>query len=85
MSSRLLLPGTTDETLDTLVRSYAAGQTVRVVNFHATPRYRAEEYRRQIAAYARHFAPMNEGDLDEVFAGRSLDGPIALRQCGDQQ
>lgn len=69
MATRLLLPGTADEAIEAIVRGYAAGGAVRVVNFHATPSYRAEEYRRQIALYARYFTPMNEGDLDEVFAG----------------
>src|SRR4028119_1630010 len=47
----------------------AAGRVLRVVNFHATPRYRAEEYRRQIAAYARLFEPITFQKFDSAFDG----------------
>ena len=65
----LRLPGTFDETLSSLVSGLAAGRVMRVVNFHATPRYREEEYRRQIAAYARLFEPITHLNFDSAFDG----------------
>lgn len=51
-------------------RGIRAGRTVTVVNFHATPSYRRDEYRRQIEGYARHFSSVSASDLDDYFAGR---------------
>jgi len=42
---------------------------MRVVNFHATPRYRETEFRRQMEAYARHFAPITRANFDAAFDG----------------
>ena len=41
---------------------------IRAVNFHLTPRTRAAEYERQLEHYSRHFAPVNEDDLDEYLS-----------------
>ena len=69
----LRLPGTADETLGALVSGLAAGRVLRVVNFHATPRYRREEYQRQIAAYARLFAPITPENFASAFDGTWAD------------
>lgn len=66
---KLRLPGSADETLGSLVAGLAAGRVLRVVNFHATPRYRAEEYRRQLAEYARLFEPITHLNFDRAFDG----------------
>lgn len=70
---RLRLPGTVDETLGALVGGLAAGRMIRVVNFHATPRYRADQYRRQLEAYARLFAPITHLNFDSAFDGSWSD------------
>lgn len=38
---------------------------IRTVNFHNTPKTRAAEYERQLAAYSAAFSPVNEDDLDQ--------------------
>jgi peptidoglycan/xylan/chitin deacetylase (PgdA/CDA1 family) len=67
--AELLMPGTAEAMLEQLVGGMAAGRVLRVVNFHATPRYRAEEYRRQFAAYARLFEPITFQNFDRAFDG----------------
>ncbi|RKH79968.1 hypothetical protein D7Y13_43425, partial [Corallococcus praedator] len=70
---KLRLPGSAEEMLGALVGGLAAGRVLRVVNFHATPRYRTEEYRRQIEAYARLFAPITYQNFDSAFDGTWAD------------
>lgn len=43
------------------------GAYLRVVNFHNTPRRYEAQYEAQIRAYAEHFAPVTEGDLEQLF------------------
>ena len=47
----------------------ARSRAVRVVNFHATPRYREAEYRRQIAEYALRFEPITNANLASAVNG----------------
>lgn len=42
---------------------FAGGPTLTAINFHNTPRHRADEYDRQFALLAEHFAPTSEDDL----------------------
>lgn len=70
MSSELLMPGPANDTISSLVDGHSQGRGICVVNFHATPSYRTEEYRRQLALYAEKFRPMNENNLEDVFAGK---------------
>lgn len=49
------------------VRALGAGQFLRVVNFHNTPRWHAADYERELEAYARAFAPVTVEDLDLLF------------------
>jgi hypothetical protein len=65
----LLLPGSFDEAIDDLLRGLSAGRMLRVVNFHATPSWRREEYRRQFDIYARLFAPITPETFDQAFDG----------------
>jgi peptidoglycan/xylan/chitin deacetylase (PgdA/CDA1 family) len=46
-----------------LVRAFAEGAPIHAVNFHNTPRHRAEEYDRELALLAERFAPVTEDDL----------------------
>lgn len=69
----LLLPGSFDETLSALVRGLSAGRMLRVVNFHATPSYRREEYRKQFAAYAGLFTPITPDNFASAFDGTWSD------------
>ena len=75
---KLRLPGSVDETLGALVGGLAAGRMLRVVNFHATPSYRADEYRRQFDAYARLFAPITYQNFDSAFDGTWADARPGL-------
>lgn len=63
----LLLPGSFDATLASVQAGFRRGGFLRTVNFHATPRSRADAYERQIALYARFFAPVTAADLDACF------------------
>jgi len=76
--SRLLLPGTADQAIAQIVAGHAGGRTMRVVNFHATPRYRQAEFRRQIEAYARLFAPITRDNFDSAFDGTWKDAKPGL-------
>ncbi len=51
-----------------LVRAWARGAPVFVVNFHNTPRRRAAEYDREFAELARHFEPATEDSLAAFLA-----------------
>jgi peptidoglycan/xylan/chitin deacetylase (PgdA/CDA1 family) len=46
-----------------VVRAFAEGAPLRVVNFHATPARRAADYDWQLAELAERFAPCGEEDL----------------------
>jgi hypothetical protein len=70
--SRLLLPGTADRAIREIVAGYAAGKAMRVVNFHATPRYRADEFRRQMERYAAQFSPITPANFDRAFDGHPV-------------
>lgn len=67
--SRLLLPGTADDAVAQIVAGHAAGRTMRVVNFHATPAYRQVEFRRQMEVYAQLFAPITRHNFDSAYDG----------------
>lgn len=51
-----------------LVRGFASGAPIRVVNFHNTPALRAAEYDRELAALAERFSPTTEDDLAQFLA-----------------
>lgn len=69
MASRLLLPGTAQATLADLANGLARSRGLRVVNFHATPRYREAEFRRQIEAYALHCEPITTANFAAAIDG----------------
>ncbi|SFS12486.1 polysaccharide deacetylase family protein [Sphingomonas jatrophae] len=48
--------------------SFAAAPPIRVVNYHNTPAYRADDYDRELAALAERYAPVTEDDLAAFFA-----------------
>ncbi|MDB5505382.1 MAG: hypothetical protein JWR75_20 [Devosia sp.] len=64
-----LLPESVKETVEFWRGGLAGGRHVQVINFHATPSYRRDEYRRQLEACARYYEPMSLTDLDDFFAG----------------
>lgn len=66
MGDRLLLPHSPQLAIAELVRGLAERGAFRVVNFHATPRYREAEWRRQIAHYARYFDPVTPDNFDRA-------------------
>lgn len=63
------LPDTASPTLREVVAGMADGRAIRAVNFHATPRYREAEFRRQIAAYAETFEPVTGENFAAAVAG----------------
>lgn len=67
--SALDLPANAPTMLAPLVADIARGRVLRVVNFHATPRYREAEYRHQIAEYARWFEPVTRTNLASAING----------------
>jgi peptidoglycan/xylan/chitin deacetylase (PgdA/CDA1 family) len=69
MASRLLLPDSVMATLESLFAGLRDGRSVRTVNFHATPRYRAEELRRQIELYSKLFMPITEDNFGDAVTG----------------
>lgn len=65
-----LLAKSTRDTVDLWRNGLLSGRHVQVINFHATPSYRRDEYRRQLEACAKHYSSMNVADLGDFFAGR---------------
>ena len=69
MPSRLLLPEMAQAALASLLHGIASARAIRVVNFHATPRYRQDEFRAQIAAFATLFEPITIANLPAAIDG----------------
>ncbi len=59
-----MTPSTFTERAANVGKLLATRPLIRAVNFHNTPRTRAAEYDRQLEHYSRHFAPVDEDDLD---------------------
>lgn len=66
----LLLPAAAPPVLAELADGMARSRAIRLVNFHATPRYREEEFRRQIATYAEMFEPITPANFAAAVEGR---------------
>lgn len=58
----------TDQLRRMIQHGFAGGQTLTAINFHNTPRYKADEYDRQFALIAEHFASTREDDLAHYLA-----------------
>lgn len=69
MSDRLLLPVPAAEAVSEIISGFASGRRFHVVNFHATPRYRETEFRRQIETYARLFQPVTAENFETALFG----------------
>ncbi len=54
----------TKPSLATTRAQYEAGHFIRVVNYHSTPRSDAAELERELAGFARDYAPVTLADLD---------------------
>lgn len=67
--SDLPMPGTAQSIIAELVNGFARSPIIRVVNFHATPRYRDAEYRRQFEAFALRFEPITKANFDSAVDG----------------
>ncbi|WP_428332336.1 polysaccharide deacetylase family protein [Novosphingobium sp.] len=63
------LPAQAPQVLRELAEGMAQSRAIRLVNFHATPRYREAEYREQIAALARDFEPITPANFADAFGG----------------
>jgi len=68
--TEILLPAAAPSVLADLTAGMARSRTVRLVNFHATPRYREAEFRRQIEEYARLFEPITPVNFAAAVEGR---------------
>ncbi len=68
-SSEPLVPVGAPPVLGDLAEGMARGRAIRLVNFHATPRYREEEFRRQMADYAARFEPVTPANFAAAVAG----------------
>lgn len=53
----------TEQLLAVIRRGLAGDQTLTAINFHNTPQRKTDEYDRQFALIAEHFAPTREDDL----------------------
>ncbi len=69
-SAGLSLPAAAPPVLRELAAGLARSRAIRLVNFHATPRYREAEYRRQIAALARDFEPITPANFAAAIDGK---------------
>ena len=63
------MPEPADAVLVEIAAGMAGARAIRAVNFHATPSYHADEYRRQIAAYAELFEPVTKDNFAAAVAG----------------
>lgn len=68
--TELLLPTAAPPVLADVTAAMARSRTVRLVNFHATPRYREAEFRRQIEAFAHEFEPITPANFEAAVDGR---------------
>ncbi len=68
--TELLLPTTAPPVLADLATGMARSREIRLVNFHATPRYREAEFRRQIEEYSRIFVPITPDNFAAAVDGR---------------
>lgn len=68
--AKLVLPTAAPPVIAELASGMARSRTIRLVNFHATPRYREAEYRRQIEALARDFEPITPANFAAAIEGR---------------
>lgn len=75
----ILLPRTATETAAELARGLRNGRAFRLINFHATPFSRREEYRAQIAACAGRYSSLSAEGLHSVMSGRPMpDKPMLV-------
>lgn len=70
----LLLPRPARTVADEIAGGLAGGRGLRLVNYHSTPRRRAAEYARQIAALAQDHVPFRREDLDAWTGGAIATG-----------
>ncbi len=73
------LPRSPTQTAAELARGLRSGRVFRLINFHATPSTRRDEYRREIAACAGHFSSLSAAALDRVMSGGAMpEKPMLL-------
>ena len=73
------LPRSPTETAAELATALRTGHAFRLINFHATPRLKADIYRREIAACAGHYTSLTASLLHHVmFGGAMPDKPMLL-------
>lgn len=68
-SAGLRLPPGAPTVLAELVDGLSRARGIRLINFHATPRYREAEFRRQIALYAQLFEPVTPANFAAAVDG----------------
>ena len=68
--TELLLPSLAPPVLTDLAVGLANSRLIRLVNFHATPRYREAEFRRQIRTFAENFEPITPANFAAAVSGQ---------------
>ena len=73
------LPRTPTQTAAELAQGLRSGRVFRLINFHATPSTRREDYRREIAACAGRFSSLSATALHRVMSGSEMpEKPMLL-------
>jgi peptidoglycan/xylan/chitin deacetylase (PgdA/CDA1 family) len=60
----ILLPRTASETAAELALGFRSGRAIHLINYHATPGTRREQYRRELAACQGRFRSLSEVGID---------------------
>ncbi len=58
-----------------LDKMYATRPLIRAVNFHSTPRSKADQYDRELANYAENFTSVNQDELDDYLVTGKWNKP----------
>jgi peptidoglycan/xylan/chitin deacetylase (PgdA/CDA1 family) len=58
-----------------LDKMYATRPLIRAVNFHSTPRSKADQYDRELANYAENFTSVNQNELDDYLVTGKWNKP----------
>ena len=73
------LPRSPTQTATELALGLRTGRAFRLINFHATPRIKAEHYRREIGACAGNYTSLTAPLLHQVMAGGAMpEKPMLL-------
>lgn len=72
------LPRAVPQTAAELSRGLASGRALRLVNYHSTPHFRADEFRREVAAFAKGHTGLDAAGLERFMQGETPARPIII-------